>query len=294
MQKSAEENFHFVVMTNSRVTSTVRILGQLTPYRDYGNIVLSDSGGRGIDTFHEASETLGIPIGDILYVDNSEHRLDSIRHFHSILESDLKNMFIFHDDDEVVSDSLTSTLHYLEDTEVEYLCSTKTVSKQFLEGLQNCNQATKINRILKSYFLSYDGNCPLFTGLFVKYPKKALASMDPRFAIPGKYADVAIMSWFISQQNGGVAELPYIKYIEHDGNGNKIRNLVDRVSLSKFVRESGGITNYILSLLIFRGYPEKIHLYCFGILASALWPTLWPSIIKKLIYRCLTLLISSK
>lgn len=288
MSELVKKKFNFVVMTNSRVESTVRILGQLACFQNYGNLIISDSGGRGLEVFYKESKRASITLAEIDYMDNSKHSLDSIRHFHAILESNRKNMFIFHDDDEIVESSFKHTLEYLSVTDVHYFCSTKTGKGQFFNDISTCNQSGKVNRVLKAYFLSYDGNCPLFTGLFVKHPLQSISSMDSQFMIQGKYADVAIMSWFLSQIKADISLSPYMKYIEHDGNGNNIRSLADRISLAKFVSQRGGITNRILSLLIFRGYPEKRHLYIFGVLLTVMWPFLWPSILKKLIHRIFT------
>ena len=277
--------FNLVVMTNSRLESTIRILGQLLNFQEYGSLVLSDSGGRGVEVFREEALRIGINISDIKFIDNSEYKLDPIKHFHALLGSEMKNLFIFHDDDEIIEVEFERTLKYLARSEVKFYCSTKTTNKQFLDALPSYSQVDRLNRVLKAYFLSHDGNCPLLTGLYIKEPAHFLSTISDDFLIRGKYGDVAIMGWCFSQDMAEIAHPPYMKYIEHDSNGNKIRNLKDRIVLSDFVRSRFGLGNRILSLLIFRGYPEKRHLYFLGIFLTIFYPALWLAIVRKLLSR---------
>ena len=279
------ESFNFVVMTNSRVKSTVKILGQLLAFNIYGNIILSDSGGRGIGVFKKEAAKINAELEDILYVDNSKHKLDSIQHFYSILKLDYKNTFIFHDDDEIIEGEFLNVLEHLSANYIECFCSTKTMGNQFLSNFSALAQRHKVDVILKMYFLSYDGNCPLFTGFYTKNPSQLLSNIDSQHLISGKYADVALMSWFLSQNNSEISSVPYMNYIEHDDNGNNIRCLDSRIALSNFVRNRGGMSNKILSLLIYRNYSDKTLYYFLGVMLALVWPVLWMSLLRKLIFK---------
>ena len=95
------KKFNFYIMTNSRVKSTAKLLNQLGRLNNFGNIFISDSGGRDKKIFNQALKSISKDNIDFELIDNSKFSESPFLHWWSILDNGKENLFIFHDDDEI-------------------------------------------------------------------------------------------------------------------------------------------------------------------------------------------------
>tara|TARA_B110000503_G_scaffold141307_1_gene234376 strand:- start:1508 stop:2365 length:858 start_codon:yes stop_codon:yes gene_type:complete len=277
--------FSFVIQTFDRVDQTIKLLLQLSSYKNYGKIYLSDSGGRGKLIFERKLSQEGGKGIEFEYIDNSACKTGHL-HMWKIYDLNLKNMFLFHDDDLIVNSSFDAVLKTLiNNPEIKYLCSTNKGCSNFLDNFDKLSSQRKINQILKLYFLSHNGNCLLLTGLYTKNPGIVRKEIDNNFHISGKYYDVAMISWLFSQEKSKIVDNSYMNYINHDANDNLVRCLESRKSLKDFIRNQPGILNNIISRLIFYGYKSHRVYFISGILFSFFFPPIWLHLYKKIISR---------
>ena len=277
--------FSFVIQTFDRVDQTIRLLLQLSSYKNFGKIYLSDSGGRGKLIFQKKLFQSGGKGIEFEYIDSSACKTGPL-HMWKIYDLNLKNMFLFHDDDLIVKSSFDAVLKKLiDDSEIKYLCSTNKGHSNFFKNFDNLNTQQKINQIIKLYFLSHNGNCLLLTGLYLKDPGSLKNEIDSNFNISGKYYDVAMLSWLFSQQKSKIIYNSYMNYINHDANDNLVRSIESRKSLKDFISKQPGVFNNIISRLIFYGYKTHRAYFISGLLFTVFFPPIWPHLIRKIVNR---------
>jgi len=287
MQK-LDNRYSFVIQSYDRIDSAVKLIIQLSNFSKYGDIYLSDSGGRSKNIFDKEIIKKTGAIIDFKYIDNSKYK-NFISHMWNIYSLDLKNMFLFHDDDLVIESSFLNVLNLLiENKEIKYLCSTKRGNSIFLDNFENLSAQEKINQILKIYFLSHNRNCLLITGLFSRHPGMLRKEVDSNFCIDGKYLDVPLLAWIFSQNKSKIFSDSYMKHIDHDSNDNLERSLKDRINLEKFIKKQPGVLNKIIARLIFYGYKEKRKYFLSGILFSLFHPPIWIHLFNKFFNRLLS------
>tara|TARA_B100000900_G_scaffold279213_1_gene238830 strand:- start:560 stop:1423 length:864 start_codon:yes stop_codon:yes gene_type:complete len=277
-----KKRFSFWIQTNSRVQQTLTLMSQLNKFSDYGDIYLSDSGGRTKDFFIRKSKEFNLSIHAFDYIDNSKYFNDPYEHYWSIMNNSEENMFFFHDDDQINYENFLKVLELItKNDEINFLCTTNNGKSKYLNDFKAKNIQQKINNIIKLYFLSHDDNCLLLTGLFIKKPKTLRADAGS-FIVSGMYADVPAMCYMFSRKNSFITPIQYIYHLEHDNNHNKTRSIEDREILSKFILDQPGIFNLIISKLIFHGYPKKIFTFIQGLTISIFYPPIWNALILKI------------
>ncbi len=277
-----KKRFSFWIQTNSRVRQTLILMNQLNKFSDHGDIYLSDSGGRTKNFFIEKSKELNLSINSFNYIDRSKYSNNPSEHAWSIMNNSEDNMFHFHDDDQIDHKNFFKVLELItKKTELSFLCTTNHGHSRYLNNFESKNIQEKINNIIKLYFLSHDDNCPLLTGIFVRKPKTLHVDAGS-FVVNGMYADVPIMCYMFSRKNSLITPIKYVYHIEHNNNHNKTRSAEDREILSKFILDQPGIFNFIISKLIFHGYPKKILTFIQGLTISIFYPPIWNALILKI------------
>ena len=161
------------------------------------------------------------------------------------------------------------------------MCTTKEGYSKFLDNFNRKKPQKRINQILKLYFLSHDNNCLLLTGIFIKEPYKII-ELAGNFARDSKYGDVSLMCYLFSRPNSHVTYNGYVQHIEHAENDNNQRSYKDRKDLSNFISGQPGMTNKIISKLIFFGYPNAKRQLILGLALSAFYPLIWKHLLMKL------------
>jgi hypothetical protein len=229
-------------------------------------IIISDNGNQGLDSFRYNNINFD-------YINNSKY-FDSKSHLDAIFNLNLSNFFYIHDDDQLHIVYLLEAMDFIKKYNPNCLISPKF-------KINDVVKFDNIKTIFKMYFLDPDNNCPLFSGIYFKNSSVVNRNNLLNNLIKGKYADVQFVSRILLSSKSYLFNLPYLNYVEHDLNDNKLRNLKDRVSLSKFIRSKKGISNFIISLLIFHGYKEKIKFFTLGIILAFLYPPTSYNIIKK-------------
>ena len=276
-----KELFNFVVLTNNREESTRKIILQLGEFLEFGRIIVSDNGCRSEETFKVG----GIPF---IYVDNSKFP-SAISHFYNILESEYKNLFVFHDDDQVQSFNFRKTLNYLIDNDsIEYAVSMRHESHRniFYESYKE---------IFIDYFLK--DNHPLISGQFIRDGKSLFDKVpdDTKFYIThGKYCDVAIVSLCLINKNSKCFNHNYVEYIEHDSNDNNTKSVESRLILQSFVEKQRGLQNYVMSGLIGYGYLRMLPRYILSLIMLISQPLLLKLYLLKFYRRYLNKLFFYK
>ena len=276
------KKFNFYVMTNSRVKSTVKLLRQLGRFNYFGNIFLSDSGGRDKKIFDQALKSISKDNIDYELIDNSKFSESPFLHWWSILDKGKENSFIFHDDDEIHENEFTKILQSNITYEYDFICSTLKGKNPDFSDHDSKSKTGKINNIIKTYILSPSGNCPLLTGLFIKKPYELKAKIPDDFLIEGNYGDVSFMSWLFSQDRSLISDINYINHIDHGENHNSSRSLYSRDLLHKFIFNRKSFEMKIVSFLIYFNYPSRIHYFITGLFLSLFVPSLWLKILKKI------------
>jgi hypothetical protein len=263
----------FLIQSNSRAQRVKSLLIKINTLRQYNKkikIIISDNGNQGEESFKQ-------DLISFQYIDNSMYK-DAKSHVDQIFNMGLKNFFYIHDDDEVQIENLLIAMDFIQSVRPICLISPKL-------RIPNIVQFKNINEIFNLYFLSYDNNCPLFSGIYMENTSYVKEKHMLENLIDGKYADVQFVSRLLLNTNSYLFNLPYLNYIEHDSNDNKIRNLSDRIALSKFIRGNKGVSNFIISLLVFHGYKQKISLFILGVILAIFYPPLSWKIIKKIIKK---------
>ncbi len=277
-----KKRFSFWIQTHSRVQETLILMNQLNKFSDYGDVYLSDSGGRTKDFFIKKSEEFDIKINAFNYIDRSKYFNNPHGHAWSIMNNSQENMFHFHDDDQINHENFSKVLELIiKKDEINFLCTTNHGQSKYLKNFEAKSIQQKINNIIKLYFLSHDDNCLLLTGLFIKKPRTLHADAGS-FIVRGMYADVPFMCYMFSRENSLITPIKYIYHLEHDDNHNKTRSIEDREILSKFILDQPGIFNLIISKLIFHGYPKKIFTFIQGLTISIFYPPIWNALILKI------------
>tara|TARA_A100001015_G_scaffold181358_1_gene201880 strand:+ start:382 stop:1263 length:882 start_codon:yes stop_codon:yes gene_type:complete len=276
------KKFNFYIMTNSRVESTVKLLKQLGRFNNFGNIFISDSGGRDKKIFDQALKKISKDNICFELIDNSKFSESPFLHWWSILDNGKENLFIFHDDDEIHENEFIKILQGNFTDEYDFICSTLKGKNPDFSDHDSKSKTEKINNIIETYILSPSGNCPLLTGLFIKRPYELKAKIPVDFLIKGNYGDVSFMSWLFSQDGSLISNLNYINHIDHGNNHNSSRSLYSRDLLHKFIFNRNSFEMKIISFLIYFNYPSRTHYFIAGLLLSSFAPSLWPKILKKI------------
>lgn len=273
--------FSFWIQTNSRIEQTLFLIKQLSKFSEYGDIYLSDSGGRTEEFFVKQFKKNNIFIDNLNYVNNHKFCNDPFEHCWTIFASSKNNMFLFHDDDQIHHDNFKNILEFLiNNNEIEYLCSTNHGKSKYITDFKKKDTQKRIDNIIKLYFLSPNNNCLLLTGLYVKNPN-TLRRDAKDFIRNSMYGDVSLMCYMFSRNNSHITSHRYIEHIEHPNNHNKTRLLKDRESLSKFISDQNGFMNKIISKLIFINYPKKTWTFLHGLAMSLFYPPIWVDLLSK-------------
>ena len=268
-------------MTNSRVKSTAKLLNQLGRLNNFGNIFISDSGGRDKKIFNQALKSISKDNIDFELIDNSKFSESPFLHWWSILDNGKENLFIFHDDDEINEKEFIKILQGNITDKYDFICSTLKGKNPDFSDHDSKSKTEKINNIIKTYILSPSGNCPLLTGLFIKRPFKLKANIPDDFLIEGNYGDISFMSWLFSQDRSLITDINYINHIEHGENHNSSHSLYSRDLLHKFIFNRKSFEMKIISFLIYFNYPSRIHYFVTGLFLSLFVPNLLLKVLKK-------------
>ncbi len=268
-------------MTNSRVKSTAKLLNQLGRLNNFGNIFISDSGGRDKKIFNQALKSISKDNIDFELIDNSKFSESPFLHWWSILDNGKENLFIFHDDDEIDEKEFIKILQGSFTDKYDFICSTLKGKNPDFSDHDSKSKTEKINSIIKTYILSPSGNCPLLTGLFIKRPFKLKANIPDDFLIEGNYGDISFMSWLFSQDRSLISDINYINHIEHGENHNSSHSLYSRDLLHKFIFNRKSFEMKIISFLIYFNYPSRIHYFVTGLFLSLFVPNLLLKVLKK-------------
>ena len=275
------KKFNFYIMTNSRVKSTVKLLKQLGRFNNFGNIFISDSGGREKKIFDQALKSISKDYIGFELIDNSKFSESPFLHWWSILDNGKENLFIFHDDDEIHENEFIKILQGNYTDEYDFICSTLKGKNPDFSDHDSKSKTKKINNIIETYILSPSGNCPLLTGLFIKRPYELKAKIPVDFLIEGNYGDVSFMSWLFSRDRSLISNLNYINHIDHGNNHNSVRSTYSRDLLHKFIFQRKSLEMKAISFLIYYKYRKRIHLFILGLIISLFLPRLWPKLTKK-------------
>jgi hypothetical protein len=281
ISSESPKKFNFFIMTNSRVKSTVKVLKQLGRFNNFGNIFISDSGGRGKKIFDQALKNISKDNVDFELIDNSKFSESPSLHWWSILDNGTENLFIFHDDDEIHESEFIKILQGNYTDQYDFICSTLKGKNPDFSDHDSKSKTEKINNIIETYILSPSGNCPLLTGLFIKRPHELKAKISVDFLIEGNYGDVSLMSWLFSQDRSLISDLNYINHIDHGNNHNSERSTYSRDFLHKFIFQRKSLEMKAISFLIYYKYSERIHMFFVGLIISLFLPRLWPKLIRK-------------
>ena len=268
-----ETTFNFIIQSHSRTKEVVRLVKNINELKSHNinfNIILSDNGNRNFDDFKIHNRSV-----EYIYSNDCS---SPYMHVFRIFSLPIENVFYVHDDDLFDIKKLLKAIDFIKINDPKVL-----VSPKF--EIPSTKKFKSTSEVLKMYFLDHKNNCPLFSGFYIK-------SMSYIFDYPilddlhhGKYGDVEVMSGLLNIDNAFLFNLPFVNYIEHNDNDNKLRSLDDRKKLSTYIKSNGGFTNYIISNLIFYGYPKMIHKLLFGIFLSFFNPFIFFTLLNKTIYK---------
>jgi len=265
--------FSFVIQTHSRTPDVIKLIINISELRKFDieyKIIISDNGNRGRDAF----ESSGFKFD---YINNSDSK-DGISHLKRIYSSRFENAFFIHDDDRFDIPNLLTAIKFIQNNNPSVLIS----PKYSIKSITNFKNKTDV---FKMYFLNYKNNCPLLSGLYLKTTQTISDNLIIQNIIKSKYADVQFMSKLLTLDKSTLFNLPFVEYNDHEFNDNNSRALSDRIKLSKYIFKQKGLSNYIMSLLVFHGYPSKIHFFLIGFCLSLFNPHIFILLIKKSIYK---------
>lgn len=268
-----ETIFNFIIQSYTRTNEVIRLLkniNELKKYKINFHIIISDNGKRSKENFESVNTTFE-------YLDSSDCK-NSREHVYRIFSLPIKNVFYIHDDDLFNIEMLVKAIDFILKNNPKVLVSPK-YEIPFIKKFKSRSE------VFKMYFLNAKNNCPLFSGFYIKNMTYIFQHSILDNIYSGKYGDVHIMSGLLKIDNAFLFNFPFLNYNEHDDNDNKLRSLDDRKKLSTYIKSNGGFTNYIISNLVFYGYPKMIHKLFFGIFLSIFNPFIFFKLLNKTIYK---------
>lgn len=231
------KNILLVILTNNRPQKVYKLVEQYIADFD---ILVSDS-GKSID------ETK-LPEQVCISRNNAKNGLENLR----IISQEISRPAIFlHDDDQLRDhDRFIDSISGRD----LIICSPKYRLKKKIRTF---------NELCELYFTDPAGNCILISGVYFRNPSRI--DFEKNYKRAGKYGDFILIAEWMKSEGFRLATEPYVNYIEHADNDNKIRNTKDRNGLAKFVGECDKTGNELFSNIVIglKDYKMKNFIYDF-------------------------------
>lgn len=263
--------FTHAIMSYDRYNALIEVIDSLLKITDRTSIVVYDSGLR--------TEVVVLCNNrKIRYVPSNVK--NARENFEYILKREKQRLFIHHDDDTVNCNIINVKNKIIKD-KLDFATSLKNADSNF--DFQGYHESEIFEKILASYFLDPNGNCPLISGLYCDNRKKW--TFRQQFQFKGKHDDVGYILDLFSRPNTKIFNEPYINYNEDVVGDNDVKVAEDRYALAQFIQSLPIPSARLYALLAtIRGPREKCHLLNLCLEFSK-HPKLFFIFIKKCIHR---------